>query len=373
MQPNIDKERQEALAGLNRHAKRLPPLVTGYLIGDDSTMSKPRGVKMQGLGRHHSTTYQKRVTGHSLVQCIYTVLGRFCPLEPLLYRQRKTAEGEGVKFLSKVDIIIQQIKNFTPPLGTETHLLLDSWYTCKKIWKAARDHKYKITTGIKCNRSLRIACEVPPDTPKGWKWQRLGDYAATLGESAYQECISPRNPKKKVYAHVVDTRVRKLYRCKIVIIRENLKDPTSRVRYWVTSDLQADAQTCLNVISIRWEIEVFFEDTKELFGIDQYQIMTSDGFLRYWTLCWIAFSFLEKLRYDLKHHKDCKAQTANLVEKTQISGEELDDHHSSEKHLTLGQAQRYMQEIHQKLFLVWVYQHAFSGTPVQELHALLIA
>jgi SRSO17 transposase len=376
IQPNIDEERQSAHRELKKQKRRgkcpVPP-VTGYLIGDDSTMYKPRGVKMQGIGRHHSTTYKKRVTGHSLVQCIYTVLGHSCPLEPLLYRQRKTAEAEGVKFLSKVDLMIQQIKDFIPPPGTATHILLDSWYTCKKLWKAVREHKYNITTGIKRNRLLRVACDVTPETPQGWKWQKLDDYATSLPDSAYQECICPRNPKKKAYVHIVDTHVKKLYRCQVIIVREDLNDPVASARYWVTSDRGADAQTCLNVISIRWDIEVFFEDTKELFGIDQYQIMTSDGLLRYWTLCWIAFSFLEKLRHDLQHHKDCQSQISDQAEKAHLNAEKLDESHLFLHHLSLGQAQRHVQEIHQQLFLQWVYQHAFSGTPVHKLHALLTA
>src|SRR5690348_2203407 len=109
----------------------------------------------------------------------------------------------------------------------------------------------------------------------------------------------------------------------------------------VTSDRGADAQTCLNVISIRWDIEVFFEDTKELFGIDQHQIMTSDGLLRYWTLCWIAFSFLEELRHDLQHHKDCQSQISDQAEKVHLNAEKLDDRHLFLHYLSLGQAQRH--------------------------------
>jgi hypothetical protein len=268
--------------------------------------------------------------------------------------------------------MIQQIQNFVPPPGTETHVLLDSWYNCKPIWKAARDRKFKITTGIRRNRWLRVSCEVTPDTPKGWKWQRLDDYATSLETSAYQECFSPRNPQKKVWVHVIDTRVRKLYRCKIIIVRKNLNDPISAARFWVTNDLEADAQSCLNVISIRWEIEIFFEDMKELLGIDQYQIMTTTALLRYWTLCWIAFSFLEEIRHDLKHNKDSEEQIDYKEEIVKEYETELEEY-KKEHHATLGQALRYVQETHQELFLEWVYHHALSGTPVKDLHALLAA
>src|SRR5258705_2837934 len=167
MQPKIEQECQkvkEQQKKCKRGGRPREPFVTGYLIGDDSTMSKTKGVKMQGLGRHHSTTYRKRIIGHSLVQCLYTVLGRFCPLEPFLYRQKKTAEKEGVPFLSKIDIMIQYIQNFTSPAGTITHVLLDSWYSAKIIWKAARDRGFLITTGLRCNRSLRVSCDITLDT-----------------------------------------------------------------------------------------------------------------------------------------------------------------------------------------------------------------
>jgi hypothetical protein len=196
MQQKIEQECQIMLEKQQKKCGRCStPLVTGYLIGDDSTMLKARGVKMQGLGKHYSTSHGKSVTGHSLVQCLYTLLGRYCPLEPLLYQQEKITEKEEIPFMSKIDIIIQQIQNFTPPSGTITHILLDSWYSAKKIWKAARDRGFQITTGLRCNRSLRIPCE---NDPKEWRWQKLSDYVTSLPKSSYQRCSKPRNHEKKV-------------------------------------------------------------------------------------------------------------------------------------------------------------------------------
>ncbi len=68
MQPAVEaeRERQRQLRP-KRRGRPKQPLVTGYVIGDDSTMSKPKGKKMEGLGKHHSTTLDKRIVGHSLV------------------------------------------------------------------------------------------------------------------------------------------------------------------------------------------------------------------------------------------------------------------------------------------------------------------
>jgi len=134
-------------------------------------------------------------------------------LEPFLYRQRKTAEQENVPFSSKIDIMIQYIQNFTPLPGTMTHVLLDSWYSAKKIWKVARDRGFQITTGLKCNRSLRISC---PNAADGREWQQLTNYVTSLLKNAYQQFSWPRNPEHKVWVHVIDTRIKSLYRCKLI-------------------------------------------------------------------------------------------------------------------------------------------------------------
>jgi hypothetical protein len=69
MQPLVAAELQR-----QRHVqpkcqgRRKPPVVTGYVIGDNSTIEKRKGKKMEGLGMHHSTTQDKRVRGHSLLQ-----------------------------------------------------------------------------------------------------------------------------------------------------------------------------------------------------------------------------------------------------------------------------------------------------------------
>jgi len=43
--------------------------VTGYLIGDDSTLAKPTGKKMEGVGHHDSSTAAARVRGLYWLPC----------------------------------------------------------------------------------------------------------------------------------------------------------------------------------------------------------------------------------------------------------------------------------------------------------------
>lgn len=55
------------------------------------------------------------------------LLGRRCPLAPLLYQQQAVCAARGLPFQSKIDLMEQHIRTFTPVAGTRTPVLLDSW------------------------------------------------------------------------------------------------------------------------------------------------------------------------------------------------------------------------------------------------------
>jgi DDE superfamily endonuclease len=346
MQPRVaaEQERQRELRPKRRGRPKIP-VVTGYLIGDDSTIQKRKGQRMQGLGKHHSTTEGKRVRGHSLVQSMYVLLGRRCPLAPQLYRQQSVCKREGVPFRSKIELMIECICTFEPVEGTLTHVLLDSWYSAKAIWRVARERGFLITTGLKSNRSIRVD---DPASPAGWRWQELAEYAAGLPTEAYALVTWPtQTTRRQVYVHVISTRVRKLYSCQVVIVRESLDAPLSEARYFASSDLQADTDTLLQHITARWDIEVLFGDTKDLLGLDQYQLMSATAILRFWTLVMATYTFLDEQR-------DCLRQ-------------------QEQRPVTIGEARRQMQRLHRRHLLHWLYEQFQAGFTPEALYDQLAA
>jgi len=298
---------------------------------------------MGGLGQHYSTTAEQRVTGHSLVQSQYVLLGRRCPLAPQMYRQKAVCEREGVPFQSKVDMMEATIRDFQPVANTRTHVLVDSWYTCKRIWRAARDRGFLITSGLKSNRVLWVL-----DAQGQGHWMRLDEYAARLKPTQYHKMTWPsQEDPRTVYVHVVRTRVRKLYACQVVITRFALDCPLKAVRYWASSDLDAEAPMLLQHIAARWDIEVLFSDAKDLVGLDHYQLMDATAILRFWTLVMAAYAFLDEQRSRLAHEQHA--------------------------HLTLGDARREVQRWHWCHVVDWIHQQFLSGVTPTELHTLLAA
>lgn len=347
--------RKAALA--SRRGRPPVTLVTGYLAGDDSVCAKPRAHQpifrakpqrvprpMAAIGRHYSSTAGKTVQGHDIVLTHYMLLGRACPQQPDLYRQKAVCERENVPFKSKIDLMAEQIERFVPPEGTRTHILLDSWYGCKQLWKLARTLGYFITTGLKSNRSLWVA---DATMPGAGKWQRLNEYVASLSAADYQEVIWPsQQGGHAVWVHVIRTRVRKLYTCQLVLVRESLDGPVSGVRYWASSDPAADAAGLIGHIAARWGIEVLIADLKEL-GLDQYQLLSATGIVRWWTLVLACYVFLEEQRARMMAERGA--------------------------YVTIGATRRAMQALHQGHLLDWLFMRFQHGETPEDLVSLLAA
>jgi hypothetical protein len=336
--------RQRALRP-KRPGRPRKTVVTGFLIVDDSTHEKRKGRKMEGLGQHYSSTAKQTVKGHSLFTSLYVLLGHRCPQEPQLYRQKAVCEREKVPFQSKVDLAEEVIRTFEPVPGTRTHALMDSWYTCRRLWRLALGRGWAITGGLKSNRKLRV--EVPE---QGRVYCALSEYAASLTVDDFTEVDWPHEDgsSRKVYGHLVKTFVRKLGPCQVLIVKERLDQPIKEVRYWATSEREADLTTVVGWVAQRWAIEQFIADVKEEFGTDQYQIRSAKGLVRFWHLGFLGYLFLAEQR------------AALLAE-------------GADGELTIGQTRRRQQKRHRHLLLDWLQARYAEGYTPEQVDQLLAA
>ena len=325
--------RQKA-ARARRVGRPKQTVVTGFLIFDDSVHTKPKGRTMGGLGRHYSNTEQQVVTGHCLFSGLYVLLGQRCPLEPKMYCQKSVCEAEGIPFQSKVDMAVTEIAQFEPVPHTHTHVLVDSWYHCRKVRRAAQHRNWDLSGGLKSNRVMRL---IQADGSR--EWHKLSAYAATLTRDDWCEVIWPSaNGGQMLYAHLVSTWVRKLGPTLVLITCHDLDDPLKSVRYWGSTLMDLTAQALVEVLAVRWEVETYFEYAKDLLGSDHYQMMTRQAILRFWTLAACMFSFLDEQR---------AAARAPA--------------------LTCGDVRRNLQQQHQRNLLEWFAVNLQEGRSVDQI------
>ena len=275
-----------------RRGRPKQTVVTGYLIFDDSVHTKPKGRSMGGMGRHYSNTDRQVVPGHCLFTGLYVLLEQCCPLGAQLYRQKSVCEQEGAPFQSKIDIAVNEIKSIEPVEETHTHVLIDSWYHCKKVRKAAQQRDWDISGGLKSNRVMRLIAD---DGSR--EWLKLSEYATRLEKEDWQEVVWPSaQGGQRMYAHLMVSWVRKLGPTLLLITCHDLDNPLKSIRYWGSTVLDLGVQSLINILAVRWKIETFFEYEKDLLGSDHYQVMSAKAVLRFWTLIACLMCFLEEQR-----------------------------------------------------------------------------
>ncbi|MBT9141064.1 MAG: hypothetical protein DDT30_01651 [Dehalococcoidia bacterium] len=178
------------------------------------------------------------------------------------------------------------------------------------------------------------------------RWVGLTKYAACLSQDDFEPVVWPSQQGGRViYAHIVRTKIRKLGPCQVLITRESLDQPPEQVRYWGTTLLDTDAPAMVNLLAIRWGIEVMFEDNKDLLDSDHYQVPSDRAILRFWTLIACVSVFLDEQRAQMQAGMD--------------------------SHVTWGDARRAIQDMHQHNLLSWIYQQFSAGATPTEVYALL--
>ena len=322
---------------VKRRGRYRATVVTGYLVLDDSTHVKRYAQKMGGQGQHYSSVDKCTMPGHSLFQGLYLVAGRQYPLDPQMYVQKAVCEAERRPFRSKVDMALDVVKTFSPLAETHTHLLVDSWYVSKQMWKTVKQRDWDLTGGLKRNRKLRIV-----NAEGEREWLRLDDFADELPTEQFQPVVWPSQEGERiVYASLHRTHIKKLGVCQVLMVKPAADAPGDQVRFFITTRLQDTLEHVVQAAALRWTVETLFADFKELMGSDHYQLHSAKAIRRFWALGLCLYQFLDSLRQHLQRLK--------------------------KRYVSLGETLNWLRERQQKRTIDWVCSLSAKGVPRQTI------
>lgn len=342
VQPLVAAAHEVQRSNRPRHPGRSKAtVVTGYLILDDSTHVKRYAKKMGGQGWHYSSNDRCTMPGHSLFQGLYLVEGHQYPLDPQMYLQKSVCEQENRPFQSKVDLAMNAVETFEPLPETHTHVLIDSWYVNKRMWKAIKLRKWDLTGGLKVNHKLRIR-----DAEGQPIWMRLDDFADELPADQFQPIAWPsQEGEVSVYVHLVRTRVKKLGACQVLIVKPTAEATGDQARFYITTRLEDTLEQVVQTVALRWTVETLFADFKELMGSDQYQLHSAKAILRFWALGLCLYQYLDSLRHRLER--------------------------LNQRHVTMGETLAWLRQRHEELRVNWICLLAGNGVHTPQIQAAL--
>lgn len=220
------------------------PSVQGYLAFDDTVLDKHHAFAIELMRRQYSGNAHGIIKGIGVVTCVYInpELERFWIIDYRIY----APEGDGKSKLDHVrEMLTNAISDKDLPFQT---VLMDSWYAERKLMLLIERLGKIYYCPLKCNRRVDESDGVLP-------YQRLDELAWSAQDETRGKLIHIKDFPK---GHRV-----KLFRLVL---------STERTDYVVTNDLSQDTtQATQKVCGLRWKIEQFHRELKQLTGIEHCQ------------------------------------------------------------------------------------------------------
>lgn len=185
------------------------------------------------------------------------------------------------------------------PTGCRVYVLFDAWYDSHQLEKFIRAKGWHFICATRSNRKVS-------DRPLSQWWTHLGHQRI--------EKVQVRTSSRR---HTYLTRhvVGGLRRCpeEVVAILSKRDRRDSHPAYFLCSDVSLNVQCILKYYGYRWQAEVDNWYLKERLGLADYRLQSLDAILRWHTLVFCAYAFLQYQRVQ-PLLEDVQADVAPLPE-----------------------------------------------------------
>ena len=255
----------------------------GFLIIDDTVIEKSgRPKKMEGLGWHYSHSKGTVVYGYCMVTSHYRHGEVSIPYNFRSYITDKTCKTTHREFKTKQDLAIELIETFKHPSKKKNYLLLDTWFTSKKVISAGKAARFDVVGALKRNRKFQLR--------KGGLVHTLKTYDKNLRNSSFEKIIIKDEAFKvrRIKAYL------KGIGWVVILISKRKKDRSKK--YILSTDMTLSNEQILLYYSYRWDVEVGYLYCKDRLGLGQYQMRKLKAIEKYCALVFSAFGFLEVFR-----------------------------------------------------------------------------
>jgi hypothetical protein len=233
---------------LERACRMLFVWERGYLILEDTVISKPYATAMEGLAWVFSSTERRPVYGFSLVLLVWTDGTLRIPLSLRLWRK-----GGPSKYALALELLSYARNRLR---CRPAYVLFEAWYPSKALLKRIRDYGWYGVCRLKKNRRfngqpLRLYRRHP-------YWTACGRLTGGL---------------------------------KVLVVRYGAK-------YYATNRLTLAAADVRRLYAFRAQIEEVIRAGKDQLGLSGCQARSERAQLHHMTCCLVAFCVLERERHD---------------------------------------------------------------------------
>jgi hypothetical protein len=223
----------------------------GYLIFDDSVIDKDRSEKIELANRQYSGNAHGIITGIGVVFCVYynPQLDRFYPIDFRIWD--KTSDGK-----TKVDHAVDMLEATILRQIPFTRVVVDSGYSTNKLLHAILDHGKHFLAGVRTNRLLS-----PDDTALGHTTPDGKHRLTPVDQLVWNE----QTIASGIIGKLKDMPITR----KVKVFR--IAATHSGTEFVITDEVKKTAKDARRDSAIRWNIEEFHRELKQLTGLEHCQ------------------------------------------------------------------------------------------------------
>jgi SRSO17 transposase len=299
-----------------------------FLVIDDTQCKKDSSTtKMEKLDYHYSHADGKSVWSHCLVSAHVVTESYSFTWDFRSYFRKAYCEKHQLPFKSKLDLAVELIQEYPMSEDEQVYVLVDNWYTGRKVIEACSQRGFHLIGGLRPNRKIY---------PLGIGI-KISTFASTYLDHPDLHSVTVNDQKYRVYEY--EGELSDTENVKVLLSWEKKFDSNQTPFCVLCTDSSLDSVTILSYYSNRWQIEVGYRYFKELLGFDQYQLLSHKGIERFWNIQFLTYNYLEIQRHQWE------------------SGETL----------TIGDVVRRIRKENLGQLIVYTYEQALAKKPISEV------
>ena len=268
----------------------------GVLAIDDTGSLKPYAKKTEGASYQYCPVIKEKAYCNVAVVSCYTNLTKHIPLGLKFYKPE--AEFTPLRkndpdFKSKLDFAKELIDEAITAGINFSHIVFDSWYSSYNM--------IDFIDEAKSDRRLLV------DHPLSKKktWIRADELVKLIKKYLWHKTRMINYNGKLVPAYVLNAKVKdSQVPLKALFIMGTWSDEDDKsCHILITNDLALDHKKTTAIYRLRWGIEHAFQELKDSFYFDHFQLRHKEKIMRYWMLCLVVWSLIYWIKQNAYLHK----------------------------------------------------------------------
>jgi len=286
----------------------------GVLAIDDTGSLKPYAKKTEGVSYQYCPSVKHEAYCNVAVVSCYANAVKHIPLNLRFYKP----EAEFIcgkndpDFKSKLDFAMELIEEAIASGIAFSHIVFDSWYASYDMIDFIDDLGKKFISEVKSDRRLLV--EHPVSKKK--IWLRADELVKLIKKHLWDKTRMVNYSGRLVPAYTLNVRVKdsQVELKAFCIMGKWSEEDDKSCHILITNNLSLDHKKATALYRLRWGIEHAFQELKDSFYFDHYQVRHKEKIMRYWMLCLLVWSLIYWIKQNAYLHKIVSSRTSTCNE-----------------------------------------------------------